>query len=265
MRVLNGKVEPVTQVRYLRARRGGGTESALLTVEQIRVDTLPDGVDAVVLTGDLQGIAPSPYGGDDVLLGIALADHMTVWSGAGVLPPLDRTGVVLAGDLYSAPRANRRGASGEVLDVWLAFAAAGCAWIVGVAGNHDLLTAEEVAGLGGSAALLDGDCVEHGGIRFGGVSGVIGDPRRTDRRAEDEFLALLAEVGKAHPEVLVLHEGPPGVRREQYGNPVIGGRLADDTSPALTVCGHVHWDRPLARLGGGHVVNVDGRVVVLTR
>lgn len=264
MRVLNGKVEQVTQVRYRRARRGGGTESALLTVENLRVDTLPEGVDAVVLTGDLQGIAPSPYGGEDVLLGIALADHMAVWSASGLLPALDRTGVVLAGDLYSAPRANRRGASGEVADVWLAFAAAGCAWIVGVAGNHDLLTAEEVAGLGGEAALLDGDCVEYGGVRFGGVSGVIGDPRRTDRRAEEEFLALLAAVGKAAPEVLVLHEGPHGARREQYGNPVISERLLDGDTQ-LTVCGHVHWDRPLARFGGGHVVNVDGRVVVLTR
>lgn len=263
MRVLNGKVEPVTQVRYLRARRGGGTESALLTVEKLRVDTLPDGVDAVVLTGDLQGITPSPYGGRDVLLGIALADHMAVWSASGMLPRLDRVGVVLAGDLYSAPRANRRGASGEVLDVWLAFAAAGCAWIVGVAGNHDLLTAEEVAGLG-AAALLDGDTVEYGGVRFGGVGGVIGDPRRTDRRAEEEFLALLAAVGRAGPEVLVLHEGPPGVRREQYGNPVISAQL-EGAGAGLTVCGHVHWDRPLARLGAGHVVNVDGRVVVLTR
>ncbi|HSA52548.1 MAG TPA: metallophosphoesterase [Yinghuangia sp.] len=264
MRVLNGKVEPVTQVRYRRARRGGGTESALLTVESLRVDTLPDGVDAVVLTGDLQGIAPSPYGGEDVLLGIALADHMAVWAASGLLPPLDRVGVVLAGDLYSAPRANRRGASGEVVDVWLAFAAAGTAWIVGVAGNHDLLTPEDVAGLGGEAALLDGDTVEYGGVRFGGVSGVIGDPRRTDRRAEAEFLALLAAVARADPEVLVLHEGPAGARREQYGNPVIGARLIDG-SAALTVCGHVHWDRPLARLGAGHVVNVDGRVVVLTR
>lgn len=264
MRVLNGKLEPVTQVRYRRARRGGGTESALLTVETLRVDSLPEGVDAVVLTGDLQGIAPSPYGGEDVLLGIALADHMAVWADNGMLPRPDRVGVVLAGDLYSAPRANRRGASGEVADVWLAFAAAGCAWIVGVAGNHDLVTAEEVAGLGGVAALLDGDVVEYGGVRFGGVSGVIGDPRRTDRRAEAEFLAQLDAVAKAAPDVLVLHEGPPGVRREQAGNPLIGERLID-AGTLLTVCGHLHWDRPLARLGAGHVVNVDDRVVVLTR
>ncbi|NUU22084.1 MAG: hypothetical protein HOV68_11310, partial [Streptomycetaceae bacterium] len=155
-------------------------------------------------------------------------------------------------------------ASGEVADVWLAFAAAGCAWIVGVAGNHDLVTAEDVARLGDAAALLDGDTVEYGGVRFGGVGGVIGDPRRTDRRAEEEFLALLAAVGKADPQVLVLHEGPPGARREQYGNPAISATLLDGTA-ALTVCGHVHWDRPLARLGAGHVVNVDGRVVVLTR
>lgn len=36
-------------------------------------------------------------------------------------------------------------------------AAAGCAMVLGVAGNHDEVTPADVAGLGPSIALLDGD------------------------------------------------------------------------------------------------------------
>jgi hypothetical protein len=31
----------------------------------------------------------------------------------------------------------------------------------------------------------------------------------------------------------------------------------------LTVCGHVHWDAPVARHAGGQILNVDSRVIVL--
>ena len=41
--------------------------------------------------------------------------------------------------MASAPTADVRGASGAVDDVWLAFAAAGCPVVVGVAGNHDVI------------------------------------------------------------------------------------------------------------------------------
>jgi hypothetical protein len=103
MRVVDGSYEPVTSIPYQRARSGGGREAAHLGVGRLRIDTLPDGCDAVIATGDLQGIAPSPWGGDPVLLGIALADHLVMWSEQGTLPPLERVGVILTGDLYSAP------------------------------------------------------------------------------------------------------------------------------------------------------------------
>jgi hypothetical protein len=94
------------------------------------------------------------------------------------------------------------------------------------------------------------------------VGSIIGDPARPGRRAEPDQVARLDTVLDAGPDVLVLHEGPSGDQPDQRGSATIGAR-ARVRPPALTVCGHIHWADPLARLGTGHVLNVDARVVVL--
>ncbi|MCU7727741.1 metallophosphoesterase [Actinoplanes sp. KI2] len=263
MRLLADRPERLATIPYRAAGPGGATRSVQLAVERLRVDALPAGCAAVVAAGDLQGVAPSPLGGEPVLLGLALADYLGVWADGGLLPPAERVGVLLTGDLYSAPGADRRGASGPVLDVWLAFAAAGCRPVAGIAGNHDEVTAGEVAELGAGVALLDGDRREFGGCTVAGVSGIVGDPARVLRRTEKDFLRLLAKVATPPPDVLLLHEGPVGDRPGQLGRESIRG-LLERRAPALTLCGHVHWDEPVAPLGDGHVVNVDARVVVFT-
>jgi hypothetical protein len=263
VRITGPAVAAVTELGYQQARSGGGTETVRLEVGRLGVARVPDGCDAVLVTGDLQGVAPSPWGGPPVLLGVALADYLEVWAQQGLLPRPDRLGVILAGDLYSAPQADRRGASGEVGDVWLAFAAAGCPLIVGVAGNHDVLPADDLRELASVATLLDGAWVDRGGFRLAGVGGIIGDPHRPGRRGERPQLAAISAVLADDPDVLVLHEGPPGDQGSQPGNVELGVRLRGN-APALTVCGHVHWNAPLARLGDGHVLNVDGRAVLLT-
>ncbi|WP_204006090.1 metallophosphoesterase family protein [Virgisporangium aurantiacum] len=263
MRVVGRGVEPVTGIAYRRARSGGGTETVRLVVERLAVESVPAGCDAVLVTGDLQGMAPSPLGGPSVLLGVALADYLPVWAEQGLLPPPHRLLVVLAGDLYSAARADERGASGAVAEVWWAMAAAGCRMTVGVAGNHDAITTGELAELGPAATLLDGTCVDVGGTRIAGVGGIIGDPHRFGRRSEADQLTRLGAALATGPDVLVLHEGPAGQDDDQPGHPTISAAL-HPRAPTLTVCGHVHWDSPVSRLGTGNVVNVDGRAVVLT-
>lgn len=261
MRLLEERPERLATIPYRVAGPGGATQSAQLAVERLRVDALPGGCAAVLAAGDLQGVAPSPLGGEPVLLGIALADYLGVWHESGLLPPADRIGVLLTGDLYSAPGADRRGASGPVLDVWLAFAAAGCPLLAGIAGNHDEVTAGQVAELGAGVALLDGDRWTFGGLTVAGVAGVVGDPARPLRRTEKDFLNLLERVVTPAPDVLLLHEGPVGDRPGQLGRASIRG-LLERRPPALTLCGHVHWDEPVARLGDGRIVNVDARVVI---
>ncbi|MGC0416174.1 hypothetical protein [Embleya sp. AB8] len=263
MRIVDGEPVALTEVGYRRARRGGGVEGARLPVGRLRVDRLPAGCDAVLVAGDLQGVAPSPWGGPPVLLGVALADFLTVWAGEGWVPAPERVGVLLAGDLYSAPAADRRGAGGAVRDVWWAFAAAGCSFVLGVAGNHDVVAAGELAEAGARVALLDGDCVVVGGVRFGGVGRIIGDPARPGRRDARTQTGLLDRVLAEDPSVLVLHEGPPGRGAGQVGRAELAARLRL-RPPALTVCGHVGWAVPVSAAPGGRVLNVDGRVVLLT-
>lgn len=233
-----------------------------LPVQRLTVDRVPDGCDGVLVTGDLQGVAPSPYGGPEVLLGVALADHLPLWAEQGLLPPPDRLAVVLAGDLYSAPTADVRGATGDVTEVWLAFAAAGCALVTGVLGNHDLLPEDALADLDPALGPLDGDSLTFGGVRFAGVGLIVGDPARPGRRAEAAHLASLDAVLKNAPDLLILHEGPPGRQPDQRGNPAIGERIGR-AAPPLTVCGHMHWSEPLSPLGAGHILNVDSRAVLL--
>ncbi|MFC7272918.1 metallophosphoesterase [Paractinoplanes rhizophilus] len=262
MRLLHTRPERLATIPYRAAGPGGGPRNEQLAVEKLRVDKLPAGCAALLAAGDLQGIASSPLGGSPGLLGLALADYLTVWAECGLLPPPDRVGVLLTGDLFSAPGADKRGASGDVLDVWLAFAAAGCPMVFGVAGNHDQVSAAQVAELGPGVALLDGDRRDYGGITVAGVSGIVGDPARPLRRPEKEFLRLVEKAITPATDILLLHEGPRGEQANQRGNASVRELLAR-RPPSLTLCGHVHWDVPVAALGDGHIVNVDARVAVL--
>jgi hypothetical protein len=85
-------------------------------------DRLNDKLDAIVATSDLQGIVPDPRTGDATLLGVAVAEALEELTFDDVLPPAGRIGVVLAGDLYSVPTADKRGGFGDVASVWHAFA-----------------------------------------------------------------------------------------------------------------------------------------------
>lgn len=263
MRLLDDRPERLATIPYQAAGPGGGSRGVQLAVERLRVDAMPAGCRALVATGDLQGIAASPLGGEPGLLGIAVADYLGVWAEAGLIPPPDETGVLLTGDLYSAAGADRRGASGDVSDVWLAFAAAGCPMVYGVAGNHDDVTPDQVGEMGPNTALLDGSRRRYGGLTVAGVGGVVGDPARAMRRTEEDFLALVKAATTPAVDVLLLHEGPPGAGAEQRGRASIRS-LLERRAPSLTLCGHVHWTHPTAPLGDGHIINVDARVVVLT-
>ncbi|MCO5996116.1 metallophosphoesterase family protein [Actinoallomurus rhizosphaericola] len=263
MLVLDDTPQRIAEISYLRAGPNGA-ERAMLPVQRLRVAAVPDGCDAVLAASDLQGVATSPWGGASQLLAITLADYLPIWAEEGLIPPVDRLGVLLCGDLYSAPGADRRGVSGDVVDAWLAFALAGCPWIVGIAGNHDVVSAEDLAEEVPSAVLLDGATVERGGTRIGGIGGIIGDPGQPHRRSPDVFMKTLDAVAGTDPSILLLHEGPGGDLPGQLGNGEIRSFIERRRIP-LTLCGHVGWeDRPVSRLGAGHVVNTDGRAVILT-
>ncbi|MEM7609154.1 MAG: metallophosphoesterase [Myxococcota bacterium] len=264
MKILSLSREPFHRVRYINAGRRGKAESAYLPFFEGEVEGLPSGVDALVCASDLQGVVPSWRNeGANTLLGVHLADELLELAERGVLPYPERTGIVLAGDLYSAPGGDVRGASGDVREVWEAFAAS-FRWVTGVQGNHDRFgTARERARLESHEGvnLINGDVIELDGMRFGGVGEIMGDPRKAGRRSEGDFLAAVELVVGERPDLVVLHQGPDG-KREQRGSAEVGEVVSD--LQGLVVCGHVHWPTPLCTpQNGPQVLNVDSRVVVL--
>jgi len=251
--------EPFHEIHYLNASpRGGGTDVECLPIARGALAApLADELDALVVCSDLQGIVPGP-GGRSELLGVQVAAVLEELALDGALPPTARTGAVLAGDLYSVPAANKRGGYGDVAEVWSAFAER-YAWVVGVAGNHDDVSA--VAGLGPRVHLLDGELAIVDGLRIGGVGGIIGNPRKPGRRSEADQLRALALAIDLGLDILVLHEGPRG-DAGQPGNDAIRAEL-ELGEVGLTICGHDHWRVPLAAHATGQILNVDTRVVVL--
>jgi hypothetical protein len=243
-------LKPVHHVRVLNARSGGGRETVTVPILRGIVEGLPESLDGLILAGDLQGRAPA-LDGLLQLSGVSVAEALEALADEGELPPLSRLGVVLTGDLYSVPDASKRGGFGDVSSVWRAFLER-CAWVVGVAGNHD-----DVSSLPSGAVLLDGACATIDGLRLGGVGLVCGNAAKPGRRDEADQLAAIELVCAEQVDLLVLHEGPPGARG-QRGHPGISAAV-----PFLA-CGHVHWDEPVFAHEGGVVLNVDARVVVLS-
>jgi Icc-related predicted phosphoesterase len=249
----------------------GGGRTAIYAIELYRgkVRGLPDALDALLIASDLQGVAPvAAEGGALRLVGEALAEQVATLADGGAVPALAKIGVVLAGDLYSAPAADQRGASGDVRSVWRAFAAR-YRWVVGVAGNHDTFggTTQEAASFIAEPRihLLDGATATLDGLRVGGVGGIIGDPNKPGRRDQRDFLRAMRRVLAERPAMLVMHHGPDTQRGQLRGHPEIR-RALDRSGELLVVCGHVYWPAPVSELrGGAQVLNVDGRVVLLER
>lgn len=254
MQILHLNPQPFHQTPFLNAGRNGGTVRERLPWLRGTVARLPTELDALLVTSDLQGrgvgIPPQPLLGE--VVAAEYIQHCAAWG----LPQPGRVGVLLAGDYYAAPAADKRGATGDVFPVWQAFADA-FAGVVGVLGNHDMLSA---APLG--STLLEAEAVTRWGLCIGGVSGIVGNPRRHARFEWPDYAERVALALADTPDILLLHT-PPQVSEGQRGEEAL---LPPLTRPGLlTVCGHVHWEEPLADLpSGAQVLNVDSRVVLLT-
>jgi 3',5'-cyclic-AMP phosphodiesterase len=268
MRILELTEKTIHRIQFLNAAKGGGVESQSLPILQGKVDVLPKGLEALLVTSDLQGIVQPAWNARDSanrLLGEVLADEYVALAAQGIVPSPSQTGVILAGDLYAAPTGDKRGASGDVRSVWQAFSDQ-FHWVLGVEGNHDRFgTKAERKALCDrrNLHLIDYGTVKKEGMRFGGVSGIMGDPAKPGRRDDQEFLTALKLVLEARPQVLVLHQGPAG-DTAQFGDEQVTA-LMKSSSNLLTICGHVHWPQPIAELNpSSQVLNVDSRAIVLT-
>ena len=267
MKILSLDEQSIYQLPYTSAASGGGVETRVLPLVVARVDQLPEALGGLLLTSDLQGVAPSSdEGGALALLGEVLAHDLRGLAEADLIPASGQLGVLLAGDLFSSPGGDKRGATGDVRPVWTAFGRE-ARWVAGVAGNHDLFGTERdrerfVARSG--AHLLDGAVVELDCLRIGGVGGIIGNPNKPARRSTEDFLEVLERVLAQRPDIVVLHEGPDDPSAGAMGNPDIRELLKSTDEELLVICGHSPWRHPLAQLSDGtQVLNVHERAILL--
>jgi hypothetical protein len=267
MRILSLSDQPIYEIPYTNAASGGGLEGRKLPLLPGTVNALPAGLSALLVASDLQGVAPSTdQGGALALLGEVLAEDLRGLEEAQLIPPRAQIGVLLAGDLYSAPAGDKRGATGDVRPVWTAFARE-VQWVAGVAGNHDLFGTDRererfIARSG--AHLLDGAVIDLGGLRLGGVSGIVGNTNKPGRRDAQTFLGLIERVLAQTPDILVLHEGPDDPTSRTKGNPDVRELLSVAAEKLLVICGHSPCEHPLLPLERGcQLLNVAERAVLL--
>lgn len=260
---------------YRCARKGGGVATeGMLPILALEAAGLPESLDGLILAADLQGrelLPPTRRNADSParnfregrrLLGEVAAERIADLSRAGRLPPADRLGIVLAGDLWAEPGTVRRGRSGDVRPVWRAFRECG-RWVAGVRGNHDVFL-DAASDRGEGIHLLDAAAIELDGLRLGGVGGVIGNPTKQRTRTEARFTDLVRRLVADRVDLIVLHEGPAGTAAAARGSRAV--RAALEGHAGLVVFGHCYWPVPLERTSdSGWLINVDSRVLVLLR
>lgn len=230
-----------------------------------RVDSLPDGLEALVATGDLQGVERAESGASsERLLGEALAAELSTLRARGVLPKMENIAVLLTGDLQ--PSAGQD----DVRTVWRSLGEI-CRWVAGVAGNHDTFGGDPT-NTNVSASLdrpnlyyLDERMERIGSLRIAGLSGIIGNSCETWVRSEAEYTAAAERLMRDRPDLLLLHDGPNVAGTMFPGWPSVR-QVLEAAEPCVVFRGHDAWPTTLATLSNGtQVVNVEGRVVVLTR
>jgi Icc protein len=263
MRILSIQNEPSWTIAYQLAGAAGRTITAQLPILFGVVDTLPVGLQAVVCLSDLQGVEPLWSANETPrLLGHRVVEELGLLAGVGVTPPAEATGIILAGDLYAASTADQRGVEGDVLPVWRAFQTA-FRWVAGVAGNHDRF--EKEPGQDSGMYYLDGTTCSVDSLRIAGIGGIIGNPTKRLRRTEVDYTATIRKLAQSRPDILVVHESPAIVENGFLGSTAIRTALERLSFP-LIICGHTRWSHPLVELlNGSQILNVDSRVIVLTR
>ena len=269
MRILSLDSNPVHAIRCLNAGGSPGTfAEETIPVLTGRVEGLPKGVDTLLITSDLQARETfhDSCGRPPRLLGEAIPERLAdEWLPAWGFSPA-RTAVVLAGDFWTEPALDARGGIGNVSEVWRAFGRH-FAWVAGVAGNHDAFGPQPVTPPRFACNLhfFDGTSRCFWSLRMGGVSGILGNPRKPWRRTDEDYLSRLETVLHEPLDLLILHDGPDAPHHRLKGRANVRERI-ESRPPKLVVRGHDHWPVPLVELPAGvQVLNVDKRVVVLSR
>ena len=270
MKILSIDTDPLIEIPYFNAgRRAKDFYVDRLPVYRAIVDELPESLDAMVVTADLQGLDIDPMPGNVglPLLGCTLPTKLEP-----ILDGLDvcwnKVAALLAGDFYTYPDLHGRGGTGDVTEVWDAFADA-YQWVVGVAGNHDTFGDRESylpKMHSPDVHLLDADRVEMAGLSIAGISGIIGNPRKNFRRDHYDFVETLDLILQQPTDIALMHTGPDFPDLQGCKGVIEIREIIEKRTPSIVVRGHCHWPQPLVQMDcGTQILNVDATTVILIR
>ncbi len=196
-------VDDPTLIHQIAYRSSGSSAPRDLTLEihSVRYRSDRGYAPKFLAMGDLQG---RETGDSNRLLGELAADEIIALQELGVLPSFDMC--LLCGDFFDYPDLRKLGGTGDVTPALnaLSFTASET---FAVLGNHDEV---DIHDLRPEITLLDGDVATTDTFTIGGVSGIIGSPRRNNRKTETGFLSALDRCSNARTDLLLLHQGPQG-------------------------------------------------------
>lgn len=237
---------------FYRSSGGNGRRGLMLPILVCRYRSHLDAKPTFLATADLQGREAGPA---NRLLGEFLADEIMAMQRLGELPALDLC--LLCGDFYDYPDLHKMGGTGDVTTAFNALSQV-ATQTVAVLGNHDEITPH---GLKSTIDVLDGTVAWYGELRIGGVSGIIGNPRRNQRKTDAEFFTALRSCSRSSADIVLLHQGPEGPTASHAGLDLINRELST-RNDLLVICGHNHWPEPFHIEGRNLFCNVDARAIV---
>jgi len=255
MKIIKVEDTPFYELPHRTSGRKGACCKSVIPFYKVYVDIMPEGVTSFVAASDLQGREVSK---DNRLLGVAVADVLSELIQQGTL--LDIDFALLMGDFYDYPDLRKLGGTGDVTEVWNTFALH-FNNVIGVHGNHDIvndsLYSDEIN-------ILDGTIIEYKTIDIAGICGIIGDPKRNQRKSSEDFLKYLNQILNMRPDILLLHQGPEDPINLQRGHPSIW-KCLEAKGEILVFFGHSHWDLPFVSCNGIQMLNTDKRVYVFEK
>ncbi|MCX7746920.1 MAG: metallophosphatase family protein [Clostridia bacterium] len=262
MRIERLNEEPVEYINYKTvADDGHRVIDVQLPIIIGKISGLPEYLDALIITSDLQGIFVENE--REMLLGEAIAEFLPLYTKIELGLSPKNIGVFLCGDLYAT--LEKKGGLGDVRAVWNKFNN-NFKWVGGVAGNHDSFGSEiefdEFKKREG-IFYFDREIQVIENMKTAGISGIIGKQDRVNRIREEDYLKILEKLLMKRPDILLLHQTPNSPIDNLKGEEKIRS-IVEKYTPTLAFCGHYHWKKALTELcNGTQVLNVDSRAAIL--
>ena len=222
-----------------------------LKISTVRYTSTANATPTILATADLQG---RERHASNRLLGELAAEEIIALQELGVLPRFDLC--TLCGDFYDYPDLRKLGGTGDVTPVINALSKTAVRTFA-VLGNHDEVRESE---LSPEVTILDGNAIKIESLTIAGVSGIVGNPKRNNRKTEDEFLSAVERCSNSRIDILLLHQGPEGPTEAEYGFYKLNEFLKK-RADLLVMFGHCHWSEPFHCECRNLFCNVDARVI----